>query len=152
MSFRAPSICSKHRPQVFQSSSSALNHWHLWMQRGLDLYHSQQYNNALVFFGCSFEVSEWLIQQSEKSTDPFEYLPFYLNASYYFTDCLGQRGKLDVQQHYQQDIHKRLQRLASTSTEKTKPKILHTAIDKLFQAIETVKIKNFHNSHNALVH
>lgn len=54
-------LCSTHKPTLLTSSHEAVNNWEHWMNEGQTLFRAGKWHQAVMFFGCSFEITQWLV-------------------------------------------------------------------------------------------
>lgn len=57
-------LCESHRHEILNTPQIAIEHWEQWMQQARQFMQHQQWQQARSYLGCSYEIAEWLIQQS----------------------------------------------------------------------------------------
>lgn len=55
-------MCHTHRIQTTANYKIAIQNWELWMSKGQKHHQQGQWQEAISFFGCSFEIAQWLIE------------------------------------------------------------------------------------------
>ncbi len=86
------------------------------MQQGSQCIADRQWQSATSFLGCSYELSEWLLQQPEttpataavninSSTPELSYTDRFTIAGHYLAECLGRNGDKQLELHYLLSVH-----------------------------------------------
>ncbi|WP_019529975.1 hypothetical protein [Dasania marina] len=60
-------LCRQHQAQTLNSPRQAISYWETWMADGQRLYQRGHWQQAHSYYGCSFEIGEWLLQQVDSN-------------------------------------------------------------------------------------
>ncbi|MCR8923329.1 hypothetical protein NO559_11125 [Dasania sp. GY-MA-18] len=94
-------LCSTHKAHSLSSARLAISYWEIWMADGQALYQSGNWQQALSYYGCSFEVGEWLLQQlneNEHKNTRLNYAERMMLAGHSLAQCYKQM------QHYSLEL------------------------------------------------
>lgn len=86
-------MCNTHRQQVLSEPNHAIRFWEQWMEQGQRHFHQCNWIDASHFFGCSFEISEWLIQTSnitDHRNTPLNYAERVMLSGHSLAECYKQ--------------------------------------------------------------
>jgi len=101
-------LCSNHRKQLIQSPTRAVECWNQWLDTGSNLIEQQNWKRASSYFGCCYEVAEWLLAQPEllQNESELTYVDRYMVAGHHLAECFGRIGRHDVELHYLLTVHR----------------------------------------------
>ena len=91
-------LCNSHREQTLSDPKQAIHYWELWMTEGEQHCQRGDWQSASHFFGCSFEVGEWLIHclQNQHQNTGLNFIERMMLAGHSLAECYK---KMDLNQH-----------------------------------------------------
>jgi hypothetical protein len=99
-------LCANHRQQLLHSPIVAQARWNEWMETGREAFSQRDWLKALKFLGCSFELSELLLNQTRKPL--LSDLDRYMLAGHFLAECFAHCGDVASQRHCLMAVHHRL--------------------------------------------
>lgn len=109
-------ICKHHRQHVLASPPSAIKFWDQWMEQANLHLLERDWREATRYIGCSFEVSQWLLEQPEliQHESSLSYLDRFMVSGHQLTECMGQQQQSRLELHFLLAVHIELMSRART--------------------------------------
>lgn len=103
-------LCEPHRRMMQQFPDIARARWEEWMCQGYQALKLGNWRQALMFYGCSFEISEWLLdcQLRESGTVDLQTLDQVMVSGHLLAESFGHDGNVAMERHYLLAVHKHL--------------------------------------------
>ncbi|CAA0102313.1 MULTISPECIES: hypothetical protein [Zhongshania] len=99
-------LCSTHRQQLKRSRVVAENRWDEWMEAGREAFAQRDWQAALKYLGCSFELSEMLLNSEALPT--LSNVDRYMVSGHFLAECFGRCHDRCLQRHCLLAVHHHL--------------------------------------------
>ncbi|CAA0092817.1 Uncharacterised protein [Zhongshania aliphaticivorans] len=102
-------LCSAHRQQLKRSKVVAENRWDEWMEAGREAFAQRDWQSALKYLGCSFELSEMLL--SNEDLPSLSNIDRYMVSGHFLAECFARCHENCLQRHCLLAVHHHLLKL-----------------------------------------
>lgn len=99
-------LCSTHRQQLKRSRVVAENRWDEWMEAGREAFAQRDWQAALKYLGCSFELSGMLLNSEALPT--LSNVDRYMVSGHFLAECFGRCHDRCLQRHCLLAVHHHL--------------------------------------------
>jgi hypothetical protein len=99
-------LCSTHRQQLKGCTMVAENRWHEWMEAGREAFAQEDWQAALKYLGCSFELSEMLLESDDLPV--LSNIDRYMVSGHFLAECFGRCQDRCLQRHCLLAVHRQL--------------------------------------------
>jgi hypothetical protein len=99
-------LCSTHRDQLKSSTILAQSRWNEWMETGREAFAQRDWQAALKYFGCSFELSEMLLDSD--ALPVHSNIDRYMVSGHFLAECFGRCQNQCLQRHCLLAVHHHL--------------------------------------------
>ena len=99
-------LCSTHRRQLKRCTLVAENRWDEWMEAGRQAFAQRDWQAALKYLGCSFELSEMLLEGDDLPA--LSNVDRYMVSGHFLAECFGRCQDRCLQRHCLLAVHRHL--------------------------------------------
>jgi len=105
-------LCPVHREQFQSRPVLARAYWDNWMEAGTEAFHNRDWQDALRYLGCCFELSDIMLSEQKPISveDALNNFDRYMVAGLYLAECFGCQGDKKLERHCLLSVHHRLSR------------------------------------------
>lgn len=104
-------MCTTHRQYILTDKDHAIRNWELWMAQGQQLHHKNQWQQAINYYGCSFEIGEWLLnthQTTKHNNTLISYTERMMISGHSLAECFKQSDQKQCELDILIKVHKLL--------------------------------------------
>ena len=101
-------LCAPHRRMLQQFPDVAQARWEEWMNQGYDALERGDWHRAVMFYGCSFEISEWMLENGRIAPDQVDLksLDQLMVSGHLLAESLGHSGDIALERHVLLAVHR----------------------------------------------
>jgi hypothetical protein len=123
-------LCDMHREFLQQNPEQAYCRWEEWMEKGYEAMDNHLWRQAIAYFGCCYEISDWFLQQGETylRKEFFDYgtsVDRLMISGHLLALGFGKLGCVHLERHFLVTVHSQL----------------HSCLPRLFDMEDNIKAK-----------
>ncbi|MCK9503978.1 MAG: hypothetical protein M0Q95_07320 [Porticoccaceae bacterium] len=106
-------LCDMHREFLQQNPAQAYARWEEWMGKGYGAMDNHQWRQAVAYFGCCYEISDWFLQQDDyhRQQGIFDYstsVDRLMISGHLLALGFGKLGCTHLERHFLVAVHNHL--------------------------------------------